>query len=694
MYILANMWFQKLMIQFFFNIDKMLYGFISQVYDLLMSISRTSVLSQANIIGFADRIYKLLAVFMIFKVTFSLIVYIVNPDDFSEKGKGIGKLSSNIIISLCLLVLTPYIFNYAYELQTIILEENTIAKLVMGDNTENDFLNTAGDEITYITLSAFFSPNTSLEKLYDCSTLVVKNEDGSVVFNPDCSGLDGDDADSLMNLTSDDSSFTETMLRNYVMGVENANFGLMFRQDLALATDPDNENFIMDYKYIISTAVGVVVLLLLITFCMDIAVRSIKLAFLQLVAPIPIISYIDPKSGKDGMFKKWYQMCFKTFISLFVRLLALFFAIYIISKVAELKMVDLVDGSYQTNKLVAIFIIIGALMFAKELPKILEGLGIKLDGGGKFTLNPLKKIENDAIGGKHIAKGAKMATRPVKGLATAGLVGASALVTGQGFRGLGRAFSGAMKGEKFGKNFSGSYSAARARKKQVQQMRLDGVSPWDVRKENIKNTIFGGATAKDQYETFKGDLDMVTNGYKNYYSTVLSSDKIAKEFERRRVAAENAGNAAEAKLWQDSIDNRVKTITNSGNRVALEDSNNVAYTTAEKMLSEFKRTNSYEVATYGSTKNSIEADAVKQFVSSDFGVNTGLNNIQSKIETGINELNEKFVGRFDYTGDLSTSSSLKAINGKAKGVAIAAENSAEKSKIDSTYKYVDKKSNK
>ena len=35
-----------------------------------------------------------------------------------------------------------------------------------------------------------------------------------------------------------------------------------------------------------------------------------------------------------------------------------------------------------------------------------------------------------------------------------------------------------------------------------------------------------------------------------------------------------------------------------------------------------------------------------------------------------------------------------AVKGKAKGVAAAAENSSEKIKIDSTYKYVDKKSNK
>lgn len=344
-------------------------------------------------------------------------------------------------------------------------------------------------------------------------------------------------------------------------------------------------------------------------------------------------------------------------------------------------------------------------MFAKQLPEILKGLGIKLDGDGKFTLNPLKKLEDGAIGGKQISKVAgapfKYAGRAAKGLGTAAAVGGAALVTGQGLRGMGKAFGGAMKGEKFGKNFTSSYSAARAGKKKAQQMKLDGVNPWSVRTENMKNTLFGGATAKDQYDTFKSDLDMVTGGYKSYYSTILSADKMAKEFERRRIAAENAGNDAEAKLWQDSIDNRVKTITKSKNKVAINDKNNVAFETAEKMIASFKASGGdYKVATYGmkdskgNKLNTFEEVSEKSFDKSDIEISQGLTNIQGRIETGINELNSKFKGRFDYKGDLSITDNLKAINGKAKGIATAAETSDEKIRIDSIYKYVDKKSNK
>lgn len=415
MYILANMWFQTLMRQFFFNIDKIVFGFISTIYDLLISIARTSVLSQADILDMADRIYKLLAIFMVFKVTFSLIMYVVNPDDFSDKSKGVSKLGTNIIISLALLILTPYIFSYAYQLQTIILEDNSMATLIFGNdkNDENEkdksnssLINSAGDVMAYTTMQPFFIPNVSFEELAVCVDL--KTDD---CFT------------SMKNINPNYS----TMVDNYKFGVESENFSMLFKQNLAVAKfTPNNsseEEFIMDYSYLFSTVTGVVVVLLLLTFCLDVAVRSIKLAFLQLVAPIPIISYIDPKSGKDGLFKKWYQMCFKTFLSLFIRLLALYFAVYIISKIGELR--DIIDGSDQTNFFVKIFIIIGALMFAKQLPKILEGLGIKLDGG--FQLNPLRKVEKEALGGSLLKKPNDMLGKMGKGIIKAPFSGLSTL---------------------------------------------------------------------------------------------------------------------------------------------------------------------------------------------------------------------------------------------------------------------------
>lgn len=499
------MWFFELIRKFFFSLDRIIYNFIPSVYDLLISIARTSVLTQADIIKMAERIYSLLAIFMVFKVTLSLITYVVNPDDFSDKSKGLSKLGTNIIISLSLLVLTPYIFRYAYQLQSIILKDNSLATLIFGKNENGDnFLNSAGEEMAYIAITPFFLPDTSIPQQINCIRLITVEEDGSSHFNSDCSGLDenynklssGTDR-TMVALTEDNDEFDETALKNYVLGVEKRNFKMMFRKEILVAQDGD-KNFVIEYKYILSTIVGVVIILLLINFCMDVALRSIKLAFLQLIAPIPILSYVDPKSGKDGLFKKWYQMCFKTFASLFVRLLALYFALYIIWMVADGKMVDIIDGSYQTNLLIKIFIIIGALMFAKQLPKILEGLGIKLDGDGKFFLNPFKKFENQALGGKQILGGAK-------GLAAGTMIGAAGMLSGAGKGRLLSGMAGGLKSGIQGKKF-GEIRKDQANKNAEMRRAIASGSTWLGRRGAQLSGYFGtpgalGSVEHDKIQT-------------------------------------------------------------------------------------------------------------------------------------------------------------------------------------------------
>ena len=410
---------ERLLRSIFFFLDSVIYSWIPTLYNTLITISRTSPLSQADIADMASRVYKLLAVFMIFKVTFSLIMYIVNPDDFSDKTKGVSKLITNIVISLALLILTPFIFRYAFELQTKILKNNTLMTVIFGKdlNRENNTIDTVGEQIAFVSIGPFITPDTSL--FPKCSVLYTNEYDNETKktvtkLNKECFGFE--DVDEYV---SDDSicegtntlckavdnakgsyGITKDMLENYAGGIQHSNYHLLFRKEVVLSTTESNKKneFVLKYWCGFSTAVAVIILLYFITACMDIGLRSIKLAFLQLVAPIPILSYIDPKSGKDGMFKKWYQMSLKTYLSLFIRLLALYFAIYVIGRVNNLT--DIIDASYVSTMVIKVFIVIGALMFAKNFTKILEELGVKLDGG--FQLNPIKKFNEQALGGKRI----------------------------------------------------------------------------------------------------------------------------------------------------------------------------------------------------------------------------------------------------------------------------------------------------
>ena len=688
MFVLKNMWFQTLMRQFFFNIDKIVYNFISTLYDLLISIARTSILSQADILDMAERVYELLAVFMIFKVTFSLIMYTVNPDDFSDKTKGVGKLGTNIIISLALLVLTPYVFNLAYRVQTIILEDNSLAALIFGEevsNSKKNPINTAGDTMAFVVMSPFFSPNTSIPQLFECVDLT-----SGGVFNQECSGLEMlegstleplGDKDSLYALTRKDPADLESgengdfelqTLKNYVVGVTEGNLGLMFRQDMAIASSStEDEEYIIDYKYVFSTVLGVVVILLLLTFCMDVALRSVKLAFLQLIAPIPIISFVDPKSGKDGMFKQWYQMCFKTYISLFVRLLALYFVVYIVSRLNT--MTDIIDGSYVTNLYIKIFVIIGALMFAKQLPKILEGLGIKLDGDGKFTLNPFKKFTDEAFGGKQIL-GAGAA-----GLAGAAALGANGLSAFQNFknskgtgfwnraktatRGLGSVFAGgisatarglygASKGEAFGKNFTNSYSGAM----QAKQSRSDRIAN-DVGFGEMMGSKFtqaiGGHTKGEMVKTATDTAKKIQDVYNSMMNAAIGNDKEKFTTNIAGVDREFAGIKGLSQYMEEvkktSID-REKYSTQEAYLDALQEQNDLI-----DSLENAKKDRLNDIASgHASTQDIATTTAIREGYKQMQGLADDLNKTTTIIDSNI--------ATIDSTLD------AKSINGSAKGV--------------------------
>ena len=359
---------------------------------------------------------------------------------------------------------------------------------------------------------------------------------------------------------------SQTTLKNYVAGVEGKSLGMMFRKEMAIASDKD-KNYIMDYQWLISTVVGVIILLLLVTYCMDIAVRSIKLAFLQLIAPIPVISYIDPKSGKDGLFKKWYETCFKTYLSLFIRLLVIYLAVYIISIVSDLQFVDVITGEYQTGLLIKVFIIIGALMFAKQLPEILKGLGIKLDGDGKFTLNPLRKVENQAIGGKYLKKPNDMLEKAGKAIVKSPISGASLL---------GKKVIGGIDAAKNGKGFKQGWNRTHGKLHNNFYKKLDEWAPdsAEARKnerlgrEEVKalNTKWSrGKAAADKLNEYAGRTGKPFNALdgKDYraYKTVYKNDEFIKS--RMNLDAKDAEQKvlqriSEMTMRGTSIENAIK----------------------------------------------------------------------------------------------------------------------------------------
>lgn len=404
-------WFLGIIRGLFAAIDKVVIWLIESLYDLIFQISSVQVFDNASLAAFANRITVILSIFMIFKLSLSFLNYIVNPDAMTDKSKGFSKLIQNIAVALVLLVSYQFLFDKAMELQQKIVDNNTIPKLIIGSvgkNVKNS------STISFPLFSAFVVPNNDI--LYSTSTDL--NLTGCRSYSR---YIEGSKPSATCNLTK--AGYTDNVATDNSTVGTDANSQMDYiveHQDTNALLDfllriKKGDIFAFDYKFIISTICGAFAALVLLSFCMDVAVRIIKLYFLRLIAPIPIISYIDPIKG-EGIFKKWLSNVGKTYADLFIRLIAIFFAIFIIQQVATQPALKDFNGNPIDNPFVIIFIIIGALMFAKQFPKLIQDItGISLDG--KMQLNPFKKISEQAAGIKGISA---VAAGTAGGLLTAG----------------------------------------------------------------------------------------------------------------------------------------------------------------------------------------------------------------------------------------------------------------------------------
>lgn len=445
--------------------DRIVYGLISTLYELLiylanldlfgMSTITSSTTPNENIIvNFSSRIYALLGIFMLFKISFSILQYMVNPDDFSDKGKGFGKLVTNVLVSLVLIITVPYIFQKAYQIQGIILADNTLGKLILGQsNSENVAEGSTNaemaEDLQFLVYGTFFSVN--IEVLPSCESGPVLGTK-AMAQNRDC-------LDDLAELLPDGAN----KLGDFFTA-DNPDRRFDAFGEVVNTKNGDNQ-YVFNYMPVISTIAGGFIVVMLLSFCFDVAVRIIKLGFLEIIAPIPIISYMDPKqSSKDGMLGKWGKECLSTYLSLFIRIAIIYFAFFVIDLVANQLLASPSDQIYLNNQapegLMAVFVqvmvILGVLLFAKEVPKLLENLIPGMSGSGNFNINPIKKIKESplaagvvggvvgaGVGGITSAAAAFSASRDEGATRTAALK-----------HGIGGAFSGTFRGAKAGA-FSG-----------------------------------------------------------------------------------------------------------------------------------------------------------------------------------------------------------------------------------------------
>ena len=263
-------------------IDSFVYMFLSLIVDLMFNIARFTV-TQEFIREVISRMYLILAVVMLFKLAISLINGVVNPDSLTDKQAGMQKIIPRVLISLSMLIILPnLVFGRLVVWQEPIAE--AIPKIILGTdgaiNSDNGSEASIGHYIAYSTMTGFVTEGD----------LCDDNDGGPPASN------------SIFDVILDKCS-------------------------------SDKHYFKYNYTFLISTVVGIVMMVIMLMFCIDIAIRALKLCILEVLAPIPIISYIDPKSQKDGSFGNWTKAFISTYIDLFIKLATVYFMIFCIREI-------------------------------------------------------------------------------------------------------------------------------------------------------------------------------------------------------------------------------------------------------------------------------------------------------------------------------------------------------------------------
>ena len=209
------------------------------------------------------------------------------------------------------------------------------------------------------------------------------------------------------------------------------------------------------YLFIFSTIAGGYCAYVLLNMCIDMALRAVKLGYLEIIAPFTVMTVVLP--GKDSVFKTWKEKTISCALEVFVRVFIMSFTILIIRTVPFiLKPSSAFCGTkigFFTLLLLRALVYCGILTFAKKAPKFFsEVTGIKSDG---FKLGIMDKLKESgvvqglgAVGGGITAGVRNMAPGVAKGFATGGLGGA---VMG-GIKSLPSGLAGAASGTRRGWN--------------------------------------------------------------------------------------------------------------------------------------------------------------------------------------------------------------------------------------------------
>lgn len=333
-------------------IDSIIFGLIDDAYNLIYLFGSNSLIEDTVIKDVIHNLYFVICIFAFFKLAMLLVNAIINPDKLSDKEQGAGKVVINILVMFVLLIAVPIIFTESREITSFILggtdgkNGNYINKLILGTDVNGE---NPGSTMKKAAISALIFPESDFVDGTSPSDL--------------CTGKCADAVNDYYAGMAEDTADVPWNVLSHYMDVKSRN------------SDGD-EVYVYHYTVLLTAAVGIFITYVLFSFVIDIAIRAVKMAILEMLAPLFIVSYIDPKSAKSGPFHNWVKTTLQVYASLFIKLAVISIMLLLLQKVLP----GMNRGAFKGYLFAKIIVILAILIFIKSAPDWISSLiGIKSD---------------------------------------------------------------------------------------------------------------------------------------------------------------------------------------------------------------------------------------------------------------------------------------------------------------------------
>lgn len=424
------------------TLDTFIYSLVNSSYRIFMAIASARLLSSDVYYEIANKIYIVVGVLMLFVLSYSILKAIVNPDELSKENNGAG-IVKRIALAVIGLAITPVLFNVLYQAQGLFLEQDVLGKIFFRiDNTENvsisgavnasgnpdEQIKTIGGAVAATSIwQAFFHPAegaNAADIKADPSDYYAKAAGtaalcglgiaigvigvvagvftfgvGSALAAGAAVGLCAmsiqSDVEAGNELTAKYNGEEISLEEAYAIVAAGGDFDIFL-----IFMDNYLEDGEIEYFWGISTICGAFALYAFVSFSIDMGVRAAKLAYFQIIAPVPLVMQVLPKF-KDTLGKYITQVV-STFVEVFIRISIVYIVTFVICHLTDLfSSFGNLWGSTSLNtpeKLIALaLLIIGLIIFAKNAPEIITtslslpkgnmslGIGKKLADGGAYA---------------------------------------------------------------------------------------------------------------------------------------------------------------------------------------------------------------------------------------------------------------------------------------------------------------------